>query len=312
MKTKSALFQKAALGSLCLGLILCAACQGRQAEVAETGLSALLPEIQGWKQSEEIQIYYPESLFEYINGAAESYLSYDFEELLVAQYEKAGEEDILTLEIYDMGSPQNAFGIFSAERYPDNTAVSIGDLGYIEVDVLNFMAGSYYVKLLTFGPGDDDAAVLKAFSGAVSDKIPNLGQLPGILQIFPPDNLVLQSEKFVKKNFMGYEFLQNGYVATYSYDDSEIEGFFIEGESEEAAETMLNRLLDFFIKDGQEPEKIDLGYHITNRYSQHIFIGRRAHIIFGATRIPEGGESAGEGIMQKLGEALDRYIEKGT
>ena len=88
------------------------------------------------------------------------------------------------------------------------------------------------------------------------------------------------------------------------------EGFYIEGGSEESAETMLTRLLDFFMKDGQEPKKLDLGYHITNRYSQHIFVGRKGEIIFGVTRIPEGTESAGENVLRKLGEALDRYNEK--
>ncbi|MCK7469683.1 MAG: hypothetical protein MZU95_01910 [Desulfomicrobium escambiense] len=34
--------------------------------------------------------YFPETLFEYIDGAAESYLSYDFRELLVADLQKKG------------------------------------------------------------------------------------------------------------------------------------------------------------------------------------------------------------------------------
>ena len=43
------------------------------------------PEIPGWKQSGEIQTFTPKTLYEYINGAADLYLSYDFEELKVAE-----------------------------------------------------------------------------------------------------------------------------------------------------------------------------------------------------------------------------------
>ena len=44
------------------------------------------PEITGWKQSGEIQTFTPKTLFEYINGAADLYIMYDFQELKVAEY----------------------------------------------------------------------------------------------------------------------------------------------------------------------------------------------------------------------------------
>jgi len=48
--------------------------------------SKLFPEIKGWEISGEIKVYTPETLYDYINGAAELYLSYDFQELQVAEY----------------------------------------------------------------------------------------------------------------------------------------------------------------------------------------------------------------------------------
>jgi hypothetical protein len=69
--------------------------------------------VDAWTRTEAPRSFFPESLFEYIDGAAESYLSYDFRELLVVDLEKKGTEATLTLEIYDMGSPVNAFGILA-------------------------------------------------------------------------------------------------------------------------------------------------------------------------------------------------------
>jgi len=48
--------------------------------------SKLFPEIKGWEISGEIKVYTPETLYDYINGAEELYLSYDFQELQVAEY----------------------------------------------------------------------------------------------------------------------------------------------------------------------------------------------------------------------------------
>jgi hypothetical protein len=267
-------------------------------------LSSLVPKAEGWKESEERQTYVPDSLFEYINGAAESYLSFDFDELLVVQLEREESGASLTLEIYDMGTPANAFGIFSAERYPENEAAQVGDLGYLEDETLNFIAGRFYVKLLGFDLGDEAPSLLadigRQMGGAVQEK----GRLPGLLRAFPAENLVPRSEKYIKRNFLGHEFLSDGYTASYKVEGQEMEGFFVEAPSARDAEAMLGRLLEFFAKDKQVPEKVALGYHVKNRYGQHFFVGRSGSVLFGVTRVPEGLEKAGETLFGRLAASL--------
>ena len=46
-------------------------------------LRSLLPEPSGWILTETPPTYVPGTLFEYIDGAAENYLSYGFRELVV-------------------------------------------------------------------------------------------------------------------------------------------------------------------------------------------------------------------------------------
>ena len=131
-----------------------------QTRPASPELAALVPQLAAWTLSEAPRSYFPDNLFEYIDGAAESYLSYDFRELLVADLEKKGTDATLTLEIYDMGLPLNAFGIFAAERYPENKVVALGDLGYLEGEALNFLSGRFYVKMLAFGLGEATESTL--------------------------------------------------------------------------------------------------------------------------------------------------------
>jgi hypothetical protein len=267
-------------------------------------LAALLPKPAAWTPSEAPRTFFPDNLFEYINGAAESYLSYDFRELLVADLEKKGSGATLTLEIYDMGLPVNAFGIFASERYPENKPVGLGDLGYLEGETLNFLSGRFYVKMLAFGLGDATESALTEVGAKVAGAIKPGSGLPALVTAFPKDGLVVRSEKYVKKNFMGYEFLRDGYVATYASGGREMEGFFIDGGSEQEAEAMLTKLVGALKSDGQTVEKISAGVHARNRYGQHLYIGRAAGVLCGAMRVPDGLEPAGEALLRTLTAAL--------
>jgi hypothetical protein len=291
-------------------ILLAAALPGaaaRRGQERRTGpaLAGLVPAVEGWKEGEERRSFFPESLFEYIDGAAESYLSYDFEELLVVQFVKPGTEANLTLEIYDMGSNRNAFGIFSAERYPENKPVEVGDLGYAENEALNFTVGRYYVKILSFGLEGDPVAAAADFANRLAGAVKDKGRLPPLLAAFPRANLVSQSEKYIKKNFMGHAFLHDGYVATYKLDGQELEAFLVEAASEKEAGEMFESLLDFYLKDRLIPEKVAVGYHVRNRYSQHTYFGRTKNLIYGVTRVPDGLEARAEAIAAGLAASLD-------
>ncbi len=277
-----------------------------QERKASPAIAALVPAAEGWKEDEARQSFFADTLYEYIDGAAESYLSYDFRELLVVQLKKAASEATLTVEIYDMGTPTNAFGIFGAERYPENKPVAAGDLGYLEGESLNFMAGRFYVKLLSFGLGEATADSLTGYAVKVAGAVTEKGALPPLLRVFPAENLVARSEKYVRKNFLGFEFLHDGYLATYKIGGQDIEGFLAEAASEKEAEESLGRYLEFLAKDKQVPEKIALGYHIRNRYSQHMYIGRVRNILCGVMRVPDGLGAAGEACFKALVDAAGR------
>ncbi len=275
-----------------------------QARPASPELAALAPRLESWTASTAPRSYFPDDLFEYINGAAESYLSYDFRELLVVDLERAGAEATLTLEIYDMGLPLNAFGIFAAERYPENKVVPVGELGYVEGEALNFLAGRFYVKMLAFGLGEATEASLVEAAAKVAGGIKSEGLLPALVLAFPQDGLVARSERYIKRNFMGYEFLHDGYVATYGSGGREIEGFFIDGGTEAEAQGMLPRLLDALAADGQAVEKIPSGHHARNRYGRHLFIARVGAVLCGAMRVPDGLEAAGRSLLESTAAAL--------
>ena len=71
--------------------------------------AADFPAVEGWTLAGEVTAKAPDNLWEYNNGAAEAFLAYGFQGLSYADL-KAGEL-VVTVEIYDMGSPINAYGI---------------------------------------------------------------------------------------------------------------------------------------------------------------------------------------------------------
>lgn len=264
------------------------------------GLAALVPQMDGWVLTETPRSYFPETLFEYINGAAESYLSYDFRELVVADLQKKGTEATLTAEIYDMGDTVNAFGIFGAERYPENASVGVGELDYLEGEALNFLAGRYYVKLLAFGLDAATGQILREAGTRIARAIGPGSGLPPLVRAFPAEGLVARSEKYIKMNFMGYEFLSNGYVATYRSAGKDLEGFFVDAGSASQAEAALARLTEALTADKQVPEKAGGGLKVRNRYGQTLFVGRVGGVLCGAMRVPDGSEAAGEKLFGAL------------
>lgn len=263
----------------------------------DSEITSLLPEIDSWDRAESPQIYHPENLFEYINGAAESYISYEFKELVVAEYKKQDECD-LVLEIYDMGDRNNSFGIYSSERYPDSHFISMGTQGYLDGGVLNFMIGRYYVKLMAFEYGDKSEEYLKTFAEAVSENVPGPHNFPEELQVFPFQGLTENSERFILNNFLGYDFLHSGYTADYQVNENEFSCFLIKGSSEQEAKQMLEKYME--AKKDQEITKTSYGFQFKDRYYENIFMSQQGQYICGVMEVQDSFKETGKKYLDQM------------
>ncbi len=291
--------------TLCL-LILCLSngILSRAQEEGRQSLQTLLPSLEGMVCEESPQTYYPETLFEYINGAAEIYLSYGFKELIVVQYKRNDTPDILTVEVYDMGDPRNSFGIYSAERYPDNEFLSLGTQGYVEEGALNFLVGCYYVKLLCFDCEDRADEMLQTFAMEIVKGVENKGGFPVLLKVFPSEGRLPNTEKFILKNFMGYRFLHDGYLVNYEVEGLPFDCFLIEGKNPDEVREMLNQYLE--AKGASNVEEISSGYRVKDRYYHNIYLAPVNKYICGVMKIKDGNEGIGERYLAHLVKSLKR------
>src|SRR5271157_3567510 len=149
--------------------------------------------------------FYSTDLYRYLDGGADAYLDYGLVALIHREF-KSGNVD-LTVDIYDMGDPLQAFGIYSAERSPDYLFIPIGAEGHVDMGSLGFLQANYYVKLQAFGDNDNTPPALEAAARGIMARIGPRGTAPQPVSWFPAAGQVAASQKYVVKAPLGRDYL---------------------------------------------------------------------------------------------------------
>ena len=134
--------------------------------VAEIVEGEEMGKVADWKWDGKEIRYNSRTLFDYIDGAAELYLAYGFQNLTVRRFETSSQPPV-TLEIYEMASSEDAYGVFSFERQGE--AIGIGQGSEFEGGLLRFWKGKYFVSIYGEGGGAEvESAILKMGRNAVA------------------------------------------------------------------------------------------------------------------------------------------------
>jgi hypothetical protein len=274
-------------GSTLVHILLCWAlgatffCMVSEAE----GRVVTFPKMDGWDQPEKPQSYSPETLYEYIDGAADLYLSYEFQELSVAEY-RGTQKAAVTVEIYRHSTPTQAFGIYSQERLANAKLLDIGAQGYQEPTVLNFVSGSYYVKISGYETGAEDERTLLAFGRKIEQTLGGRTPLPEILAAFPQEGLKPHSEKFISRDFLGYSFLHSGFTADYELSGKAFKIFVIEGKNEGDCRGMIESYLRETGGPGNATEGL---YRLKDRHHGDVDLYWKGKLIWGTLNLDDPG-----------------------
>jgi hypothetical protein len=199
--------------------------------------------------------YGPDNLYKYLDGGADVYLLYDFQ-VLLHQDLKSGQAD-LTVDIFDMGSAEDAFGMYAAERAPGYNFLDIGTEAYRNEGILNFLQDRYYIKLAGFGPGSDD--LLEKFARVLSERIAGTRSFPPLLEKIPQEHRVKHSEQFTRKDPLGHRFLSPAYAASYKQGELESKLLISVAKDPAEAKTRLEALAKYFRESGKCEAAPELG-----------------------------------------------------
>jgi hypothetical protein len=108
--------------------------------------------------------------------------------------------------------------------------------------VLNFLTGSYYVKLSTYQTEDNAHKALQTIGTFLVKHLKQNNAMPRLFQAFPVSGKLSNTEQYVARNFLGYSFLNSTYVISYKNGTS-FKVFVIKSAAPEKANSMLAEYL---------------------------------------------------------------------
>lgn len=171
---------------LALGLIIpvCLACPTVAGQATQPEVVKLLPTgtvTAGIFSDGEPEHYVGKKLFDYMNGGAELYLAYGFEDLGVAEYKQADVK--LRVALYKMGSAPEAYGIYThAAR---GRRVDLPGPNRLEPNMLSFYKGRYYVRVLPIKAGPDAELAMIALGRHIWNHLPGKPEVPSAVASLP-------------------------------------------------------------------------------------------------------------------------------
>lgn len=202
---------------------------------APASLVGALPGANGlpdWTPAGEAQAYDQENLFDLVNGQAESYFAYGFEQVATRRYEN-GQGVELDLQIWQLARPADAYGLFTASR--GGTPLAVGDGGDADPGRrIVFWQDRYYVQVFARRPVPDAQLQQVAQTLSTALPAPPSGEIPDLVARLPADGLLLDSVLFFHEeisiqdiiwlggeNLLGLDAQTDGVLAQYERDDSQ-------------------------------------------------------------------------------------------
>lgn len=182
--------------TILLLVLICAAVYGGN---MNSMYKSIPKQIKGWQAEGKDEIYDRETIYKHINGGAELYLAYGFQEVLVRRYAGPGDNEIV-LDIYDMGSPADAFGVFNSEREDDDAGIGQGS--EYGSGLMRFWKDRYFVSILAVGDDKTAEPIIMELGRAAAAAIKSNGPLPDMLDRLPQQGLDKRRIRYFHKKLL--------------------------------------------------------------------------------------------------------------
>ncbi|MGB3096942.1 MAG: DUF6599 family protein [Candidatus Deferrimicrobiaceae bacterium] len=192
-------------GSRCAGL-----------PTRDGGDASLFPRLakRSWTAVEPARTFGSDNLYEEIDGEAELFLPYGFQELTVGFLRPAGNEKAeIRLEIFKHATQRDAFGVYSQHRFPDQEVTRVGTSeAIVSATSLDFFQGTRFVRIRA-ASRKTTRIDMEKLGTDLSTLLPGTGDLPRETEILRIPGLVDGSIVFHRRAILGYAVLAPGYEA---------------------------------------------------------------------------------------------------
>lgn len=264
---------------------------------------------EGWELDGKVEHYTRDNLFDRINGEAEAYFPYGFELLASARYASRRDPRVaVDADVYRMGSPLDAFGIYAGYRRRENPAVPIGGGGALSPSQLLFHQGRYFVRLQATGTASLGEEVFLACARAISRRLPEDAGRPKELEAFAIPAVVPGSERYIARSLLGYEFFPRGLVADAVSDGASMQLFLVPEDSPDAAASAFARYYAYLKASGADARTAGAPGResLTARDPLYgnVHVARSGRFLVGAVRFMD--PAAAERLVDRMAKGLGR------
>jgi len=153
----------------------------------------------GWQALDTVKLYKGRELYQFINGGADLYLEYGFQEAATRAF-GTGDQASVFVTLYRMADPEAAFGIFSVTRRPDHQPLALGSGCSQWLYVLIFYQGEVFEEIQALETSTEIKSVMEDLARSIEARLPAPGQSPQpeLLNLLPEEALLPHSEVLVR------------------------------------------------------------------------------------------------------------------
>ncbi|WP_419661020.1 hypothetical protein Dvar_14350 [Desulfosarcina variabilis str. Montpellier] len=194
----------------------------------------------------------PDTLYEKINGRADLYLSSGFISLNAQRFTlQSAAGNWIEVFAYDMGTPENAFSVYSMQRRDAATSDRSLPDAYRTENALFMVHGQFYLELIGTNADDmlNEAMGTLARRFAESHAGASKAKAPG-QDLFPTQDLDTTTRQLITANAFGYEMLDHIYTAQYLIDGTRLTVFVSDRQTPEAASALADNFSQTLVTFG--------------------------------------------------------------
>jgi hypothetical protein len=248
--------------------------------------------VEGMVVVDAVRYYTPESLSELIDGEAQSYVDYGVKALASTEYAPEGGTNAdlrVTAHVYDMGTPQMAFGRYAESKADEYRYLKLGTDGYVSGSTCVFYRGPWLVELSAGAEGPEMEKKLEGLARAIEAKLPPAdGAELALLAKLPGDGRKAHSERYAVQNAAEMDGLGAGFWARYDVAGKEARVFARPAGSADAAKKALAELKAVL---GGKPEAVpgvgEEALAAKTEYHGEVVLLRKGGTVAGVTELAD-------------------------
>jgi len=164
----------------------------------------------------------------------------------------AGGETHVDVYLYDMGSAQNAYAVFSGQRRPGSPISPLTANAYATTNALFFTRGRFYVEIVADRASETLQKSLEAYATALLTKLPAEGETKDAAARFPKTGLSPDTVRLCATDTFCLEGLNNVLTGEYSLKSGKATAFMAERHTPAQAQAEAKRYLEFLAANGYQ------------------------------------------------------------